>query len=190
MPSGSPEHGELRIELAEPNELFELTRPDVASGTPTLVPGIERIRSELSSGSLSAPARLEILLPLQHATPRTERGIREAVVRYCETGIRRVENELKAIHRDGRQALLLGLIILGVSLALSEVVLRSGAPLGIRDFFGNGLLLVAAWVGMWYPLDMLIYAGRPHRLERRLLRTILGLEISVRSADAPGVDKP
>jgi hypothetical protein len=66
-------------------------------------------------------------------------------------------------------------------LLLSEAVLRSRAPREIRDFFGNGLFLVAAWVGMWYPLDTLIYSGRPHRIERRLLHTLRSAEITVRA---------
>lgn len=176
--------GELQVELAEPDELFELRRSNVAGGAPLFSAGIDRIRSELSSGTVREPTRITIRLPREYATSQMEDGIRTALARYCDTRIRQEENELKAIHRDGRQALVLGVIILTVSLALSQVVLHSGLPLGVRDFFGNGLFLVAAWVGMWYPLDMLIYAGRPHRMERKVLRTIRELEVAVRAADA------
>jgi hypothetical protein len=31
------------------------------------------------------------------------------------------------------------------------VIRRSSAPESIRMFFGDGVFLVAAWVGMWYP---------------------------------------
>jgi hypothetical protein len=90
-----------------------------------------------------------------------------------------MESELKALHRDGWQTLVIGAILLAVSLAASEAILSSGAPRGIKDFFGNGLFIVAAWVGMWYPLETFIYSGRPYRLERRVLRAMQAMEIVV-----------
>ena len=179
----SEESGELQVELAQPDELFELRRSNVARGSPLYGPGIDRIRSELSSGTVREPTRITILLPREYATSQMEDGIRTALARYCEMRMRRLENELKALQRDGRQALVLGAIILTVSLALSQFILQTGLPQGVRDFFGNGLFLVAAWVGIWYPLDMLIYAGRPHRMEQKVLRTIRELEVAVRAAD-------
>jgi hypothetical protein len=186
----SAETGELCIELWDPDELFERRSSDVAEGAPTRDPGIDRIRRELGSRPLRGGARLAIELPRDQMTPRTEHGIREALVSYCELGIRRAEDELRAIHREGRQALVVGAILLAGFLALAEVTLQSGLPKGIRDFFGNGLFLVAAWVGMWYPLDTLIYAGRPHRIERKVLRAIQDLEIAVRPADSARIRQP
>jgi hypothetical protein len=177
------EEDELRIELSEPDELFDYGRPDVAKGRPGSYPGIDRIRNELSSGSLRRPARVAVVLPRQHITSQTERGIREAVANYCDAGIKRAEHDLSAAQRDGWQTMLLGAIILAAGLALSTVFTESGWPQSIRVFFGDGVFLVAAWVGLWYPLDTLIYAGRPYRVERKLLRAIRNLEIAVRPAD-------
>lgn len=72
--------------------------------------------------------------------------------------------------------------MLAVGLAPSELVLNSGLPSGIRNFLGDGSFLVAAWVGMWSPLDTLIYTGRPHHLERRLLPAPREMEIVVRAS--------
>jgi hypothetical protein len=184
MPSSGAGARELSVALSHPNELFEAAASDAASGVPPGVPGIERLRDELSSGSLRAPVKLEVRLPADQATEQVERGIKRAVARYCEDGIAHAESELAAIHRDGRQTLILGAIVLTAFLAASEAVISSGAPKDIRDFFGNGLFLVAAWVGMWYPLDTLIYSGRPYRFERRLLRAMGAMEIVVRPTAA------
>ena len=171
---------ELVIELARPDELFEERPSDVASGRPWQSSGIDQIRNALSAGSVRARITTLIVLPRDRIEPRLEHGIREAVARYCEDGITQAENELKAIRREGVQALVLGAILLAVFLGLSEAVLQSDLPHSIRTFFGDGLFIVAAWVGMWYPLDTLLYAGRPYRLERTLLRAIQGMEIVVR----------
>jgi hypothetical protein len=171
---------ELVVELAEPDELFADRPSDVASGRPWQSSGIDQIRNALSAGSVRARITTLIVLPRDRIEPRLEHGIKEAVARYCEDGITQAENELKAIRREGVQALVLGAILLAVFLGLSEAVLQSDLPNSIRTFFGDGLFIVAAWVGMWYPLDTLLYAGRPYRLERTLLRAMQGMEIVVR----------
>jgi hypothetical protein len=175
---------ELTVALSHPNELFEPPGFDVANGVPPRDPAIDRIRRELSAGPLRVPARLVVEVPADQATPEVERGIKQAIASYCEAGITSAESELRAVHRDGWQTLLLGAVLLAVGLFVSEEILSSGAPKGIRDFFGNGLFLVAAWVGMWYPLDTLIYSGRPYRHERKLLRAMQATEVVVRSTEA------
>jgi hypothetical protein len=175
---------EVTVALGHPDELFEPAACDVANGAPPGVPGIEQVRRELSSGPLRAPIKLVVEMPTGQATPQVERGVKQAIAGYCRSGIAQAENELAAIRRDGTQTLIFGVIVLAAFLAASEAVLSSGAPKDIRDFFGNGLFLVAAWVGMWYPLDTLIYSGRPYRFERRLLRAMSAMEIVVRPAGA------
>jgi hypothetical protein len=62
-------------------------------------------------------------------------------------------------------------------LVLSAVVLHSAAPHAIRTFFGEGLFVVIAWVGAWYPLDVLFYYPRPHRRTRKLLERLRRMEV-------------
>lgn len=179
----SPRARELTVAIGHPEELFEPSPGEVADGRPPGDPGIERIRRALlESSSLRTPAAVTIELPAGQLTPGLERGIRQAVRRYCDDGLAHAREELRAIRRDGMQTLVLGAVMLAAFLVVSEAILRSKAPREIRDFFGNGLFLVAAWVGMWYPLDTLIYSGRPHRLERRLLHALRSAEITVRAA--------
>jgi hypothetical protein len=182
MVDGANGARELTISLADPRELFDPPAYDVAEGTPPALPGIDRIRDELRSQPVSGQVTVTIVLPAARATPRVERGLRESVVRYCDASIARAELELRAIRRDGMQTLVFGAVVLAVFLALSEAVLRSAIPKELRDFFGNGLFLVAAWVGLWYPLDTLLYSGRPCRSERKLLRAMRAIEIVVRPA--------
>jgi hypothetical protein len=182
MPNGATGDYELTIALSDPRELFDAPAYDVAAGTPPGLPGIDRIREELRSQPIRGQVTVAVVLPAGEATPRVERGLRESIARYCDAGIARAEIELRAIRRDGIQTLFFGAIVLAGFLALSEAVLRSTLPKELRDFFGNGLFLVAAWVGLWYPLDTLLYSGRPCRSERKLLRMIRAIEIVVRPA--------
>jgi hypothetical protein len=170
---------EFTIRLEEPNQLFEERPADVERGRAPEPPGIQRIRDEVFYRPRNARGRLTILLPADKATPEAGRGIRQAIAHYCETGAARDGHELAGIRHDGWRTFGIGALILAIGLGLSEVVLKSKWPHELRDFFGNGLFLVIAWVGLWYPLDTLIYAGRPYRADRKRLRTIAQLEIVV-----------
>lgn len=173
---------ELRLPLSHPNELFEPPEFDVANGVPPGDAGIDQIRRELNHRALRIPVRLVLEMPADHATSHIERRIKLAIERYSQTGIQRVERELGALYREGWQTLLIGAALLAASLLASTEILSSGAAKTFKDFFGNGLFLVAAWVGMWWPLETLIYSPRPFRHERKLLRAIGSMEIHVRPA--------
>jgi hypothetical protein len=175
---------ELTLELEDADELFVARGPDVASGLPPLPPGIERIRSELGSHSLRTPVAAVIVLPRGRFRPDLARDIARAVERYCETGIRRAEYELRALRREGLRWLLFGCIIFAAFVYFSERILAiNDLPYVVKDFFGNGLFIVIAWVALWYPIDTLIYSGRPYRLEKSVLRVMHEMEIVVREAD-------
>jgi hypothetical protein len=179
---------EFTVRLEDPNELFEPRGSDVLAGRPPQDPAIEQIHDELHSHPRDLPAAVAIVLPPDKATPDVERGVEEAVARYCATEITRTERELEAIRRDGLQTLLFGAVVLAVGLVLSEAVLRTrGWPKELRDFLGNGLFLVVAWVGLWYPLDTLFYSGRPYRAELKALRSMARLRFVVRPASG---DRP
>jgi hypothetical protein len=173
---------EFTVTLDDPNDLFDPRPSDVLAGLPPRAAGVDQIRDELSARPLTAPATVTIELPPEKATPGLEHAFRRAIARYCQEGLARAELELRWSRREGTQTLVFGAVVLGVGLALSEAVLQSGIPKELRDFFGNGLFLVVAWVGLWYPLDMLIYGAQPHRFERKLLRAMREMEIAVRPA--------
>jgi hypothetical protein len=179
----------LTIELQDADELFLARVPDVASGRPPLPAGVERIRGELGSGSLRAPVATVIELPRAGLRPDLARNITLAVQRYCETGIKHADDELRELRREGMRWLLFGCIVFAGFVYLSERVLSiRDLPYVIKDFFGNGLFIVVAWVALWYPIDTLIYSGRPYRREKNVLRVMAGMEIVVRTGRPPAAD--
>jgi hypothetical protein len=42
------------------------------------------------------------------------------------------------------------------------------------------VFLVIAWVGLWYPLDTLVFSRRPLLREKRVLSAILTMDLTVR----------
>ena len=174
---------ELTLELQRADELFAGRGPDVAAGRPALPPGIDQIRDELGLHSRLPAAAAVIVLPRAEIRPDLARDITRAIEHYCEMGIRRADNELRVTGREGIRALVIGLILFAVFVSLSESVIESQFSNGIKAFFGDGLFLVVAWIGLWYPIDTLVYSLRPYRREKKVLQQMRRLEIVVRAAD-------
>jgi hypothetical protein len=175
---------ELTLELENADQLFVARAPNVECGLPPLPSGIEQIRSELGSGSPRTAVATVIVLPRARFRPDLARDISRAIDHYCEIGIRNADNELRALRREGLRWLLFGCVVFALFVYFSERVLSiNDVPYVVKDFFGNGLFIVIAWVALWYPIDTLFYSGRPYRQERNVLRLIHGMEIDVRAAD-------
>jgi hypothetical protein len=174
----------VTLELENADELFVARGPNVECGVPALPSGIEQIRGELGSHPLRTAVAAVIVLPRARFRPDLARDISRAIERYCEIGIQKADNELRALRREGLRWLLFGCVVFALFVYFSERVLAiSGVPYVVKDFFGNGLFIVIAWVALWYPIDTLFYSGRPYRLERSVLRAMQGMQIDVRAAD-------
>jgi hypothetical protein len=175
---------ELTLELREAGELFTGRRPDVASGWPPLPPGIEQIRDELDAHSLPAALATVIVLPRAEVRPDLDCDIARAIERYCGIGISKAENEIRLLRREGIRTLMIGLSLFVVFVAIAEAMVRTGLPGPVRNFLGeDGLFIVVGWVGLWYPIETLLYSGRPYRREIAILRTIRDMQIVIRPTD-------
>jgi hypothetical protein len=175
---------ELTVELEEPDELFADRQPDVAAGMPGLPSGIDRIHQELDAGSLPGSLATVIVLPAAKARPDLGCDMGRAIERYCDMGISREENEIRLMRREGIKTLLIGLALFAVFVSIAETVVHTGLPVPVKDFLGSdGLFLVVGWVGLWYPIETLLYSPRPHRQEIAVLRVMRQMRVEVRAAD-------
>ena len=175
---------ELTLELADPDELFTAREPDVASGMPGLPSGIDRIHEELDARSSRACFAAVIVLPPAKVEPGLACHIARAVERHCDMGIARAEDQLRLLRREGIRTFLIGLSLFIVFVSIAEVLAHSGLPDEVRNVLGtDGLFLVVGWVGLWYPIETLLYSPRPHRQEIAVLRAMREMRIEVRPAD-------
>jgi hypothetical protein len=175
---------ELTVELGEADEFFAGSEPNVAAGRPALPPGIDQIRDELDARSLPPALATVIVLPRAQVKPGLSCDIATAVERYCAMGISKAENEIRLLRREGFKTLLIGLSLFVVFVSLAEALVHTGLPSPVRNFLGeDGLFIVVGWVGLWYPIETLLYSRRPYRREIAILQTIRGMRIEVRPAD-------
>ena len=88
--------------------------------------------------------------------------------------------------RQGLRSLRPGIVLFLVGLLLSTDFLDPDIPEVLQQVLGNGVFLVIAWVGLWYPLDLLFFARLPLRRERRALKDLTRMRIEVRAREGDG----
>jgi hypothetical protein len=175
---------DVTIRLGTVEELFVApTGGAFRPSDPRLQSGIDEVLSELGRTRLGAVGTITIVLPAAEIHPGFQEQVTVWIQNYCKLRLRQTNNELGAIRQDGLRSLAAGMIVLFAGLLLSALVLHSSAPHEIRTFFGEGLFVVIAWVGAWYPIDVLIYYPRPHRRTRKLLERLRLMEVLLVPAD-------
>jgi hypothetical protein len=84
---------------------------------------------------------------------------------------------LRRLVREGRLSLSIGLVLLVMCIGAATLV-----PVQSIGAFGEIIresLLIAGWVVMWHPLEVLLYGLWPVRRERRLLERLASAEVSL-----------
>ncbi len=174
--------GDIAIRLRSVQELFEPHGYDPLESSPLrLRSGIDELLNELGARRLGTVTSASIMLPASELEPGLEQQLRRAITAYCELRLRETDNDLRAFRHDAWRALGLGTILFVVGLSVSAIVTQSSAPQLIK-IFGDGLAVVIAWVGAWYPLDTLIHYTRPYRRVRKVLQALSRMEVVVRRA--------
>ena len=144
--------------------------------------GLEELMNELAPRRLREVTGVVIELPESELVPGAEEWMRSTISSYCELRLRETANELRAFREDAYRALVIGMALFVAGLAASTAITSSSDPQLIKTFFGDGLAVVVAWIGAWYPLDTLINYTRPYRQTRRVLQTLRELPVVVRPA--------
>jgi hypothetical protein len=179
--------GVVVIQLDTPDELFAVDPRALLTGSRRLDSGMDELVDRFLA--MKKIRRHRIVLEVAGGYSREMAARLEASVRrYCELRIRRTERQRAVIWRNGMRALVSGSVLFFVGVVLSFGFTRPGEDEFWQELLGNGVFLVIAWVGLWYPLDLLFIARQPLKREIRVLTKILQLPVVVQphGAAAPG----
>jgi hypothetical protein len=172
---------EVVIELDTPDELFYADPSGLLGGSNRIDSGMdELVERILAQRSPSRDQRIVVDIASECSEEMAE-TIVTAVHRYCQLRQRRAVRELNLIWRQGKRALLNGSFLFVVGIALSYLFTREAIPDIPRDLFGNGVFLVVAWVGLWYPLDLLFIAREQAKREISVLGHMVAMPVVVRA---------
>lgn len=175
----SPE-GEIVLTLSAREDLFTAPDLDPFEGQFASAAGIERISRKLAALPRSAPVpRLRIRLPAEEITPQAAAETRRALAAFSEAELESLSERWAGLARERRWSLLAGLSFLLVCTALASLAEAYHIAHPLLERFVVDGLVIAGWVALWHPLDLLLYAGWPLRHEGRVLRALAAMEVVV-----------
>lgn len=152
------------------------------------VAGADEVLDELlTRGRGGRRDRLVLTLPAAGIGPdkvATETLLVTALRRWCRRRLEATEREAAVLRRQGWASLRPGVPLFLIGLLFSTDFLAPDVPEFFQNLLGNGVFLVVAWVGLWYPLDLLFFARLPLRRQQRVLDALLTMPVEVRVREA------
>jgi hypothetical protein len=179
--------GEIVVHLHRPEELFT-TNPtglmdDDGDGVRITTGVDELLGTLLGRRRLAGAQRAVLTLPPAVFTEDTARRLEAGVARWSVRRLAYLERESQVLWRQGLRSLRPGTVLFLVGLLFSTDFLEPDVPAFLQQVLGNGVFLVIAWVGLWYPLDLLFFARLPLNREKRALKVLARIPIEVRARD-------
>ncbi len=131
---------------------------------------------------------MTVRLPPEQIEAGTEDRLRTGLRRYCELRLSENERTRSVVRHDGVASLGIGAALFAVGVILSAEFSTHHLPESVRLWLGSGVFLVVAWVGLWYPLDSLVFTGHPLARDRRALQALAeaGVEVVGQQAAPEG----
>jgi hypothetical protein len=174
---------EITLHLDDIQYLFADPEP----GSEMFVSGMDYLYSDIKTFSRRENFRIAIVLPQEKITEGLMDKTREKMKRYCQFKIEENEKELIALRHEGFNALRVGITALVVCLALAAA-LTLAAKSGINNILAGLLAIVgqsfviAGWVAMWQPAEILLYDWWPFRRDIRIYHQIADADIVIRES--------
>jgi hypothetical protein len=171
---------DLHLRLLRIEHLFE--PPHLDPFAPELAeydarPGLERMVSAVQRAKRKATVRVTVELPPDAVTPDLEERARGALSRECRRRIAVLDGDLDGVRRLGLRALLWGLVAVIVLDGLVGAI-GQAEPGTIEDAVSTGLQ-TAAWVVLWFPINLLVYDRWYYRRDQRAYRTLRDVPLRV-----------
>jgi hypothetical protein len=161
--------------------MFEMPQSDLFSEYRNFLTGVDYCISELRSHRSKTPVRLEISLPDTEVDPDVAERIGRTMRRYSDHRIAYNSRERRAVRLDGAASLWVGLPIA----AIGMLVVILGAQLANPSENG-GLVLntggwILAWIGLWFPLDSILFTPLGYGRENRVLHLLHDADVTVQA---------
>ena len=177
---------EITLHLDDIQYLFADPEPD----SEMFVSGMDSLHSDIRASLRREKFKvtITIVLPQGKITEGLVDKTREKIKRYCQFKIEENHKELIALRHEGNNALLVGITVLVVCLALAGILTitaQSGSESGMNTILAFMLaivgqsFLIAGWVAMWQPAEILLYDWWPFRQDIRIYKHIADADIVI-----------
>jgi hypothetical protein len=189
-PSPSPfaDRQVIELRLTDIHDLFEMSATDMFSEFRNFLTGVDYCISELRSRRSNKPVLLDIRLPPDRIEEGIEPRVQATLRRYCVHRMRYNQRERSALRLDGVTALRIGLPVTAIGLLMTvwaSHIDDNEALEVVVDHLG----WVLAWIGLWFPLDTMLFYAHPYVRETRVLRLLHDAEIVIRPRSTTMLDR-
>jgi hypothetical protein len=168
----------VELRLMRVHDMFEMPQTDLFSEYRNFLTGVDFCLSELRSRPSRRPVRLEIQLPPSEIDEGVAARLSRTLRRYCSHRIRYNRRETQAQRFGGVSALRIGLPVsaLGLVLTVAATTMAAGSA---ENLVTDHLGWVLAWIGLWFPIDQILFYPLAYGRESRVLRLLASAEVVV-----------
>ena len=170
----TPPPGLIELRLNNVGQLFNTMDPSPFHERDLDHDAEEFILSWAREHERDSDLRIRVVLR-QPADPDAARLVRESIQHYFEYRARIARRDLGELFREGRTALLIGLLFLAVTLVLRDLITPTHR---LGEFLREGLM-ICGWVGLWKPIDIHLYRWWPLQAHGRLLARLSQCPVEV-----------
>lgn len=172
---------DIVIELDDPTDLFAVDQRALLSGGRRIDSGIDELVELLLAQKRHSSIQRIVLDIADECCQEQAESLVTSVRRYGELSVRRANRQHDLIWRQGMRSLISGSVLFAVGIGLSYLFTRPMVGELAGELLGNGVFLVVAWVGLWYPLDVLFIAREQAKREARVSATLATMPVVVRA---------
>jgi len=170
---------QMQLALADMAYLFQPPALDPWAGSHIEQSGIDAILHRLKREKLPGDRAMEltITVPPSQATPANARTLRDILAAHADARIDQQQDDLVLLNREIRQGLKVGGLFLASCLILAALVDQMAFLPDLLQFLLGESLIIAGWVGLWHPMELILYGWWPHRFRKDLLAYVKAAEI-------------
>jgi hypothetical protein len=170
----------IQLRLEHPHDMFEMPQTDLFSEYRNFLTGVELCLSELRGRSDRRPVRLEIELPAAEINDDLPARMSRTLNRYCSHRTVYNQREQRATRFTGISSLRIGLPIAALGLLLTWTAVRATEEDSAIRLITDHVGWVLGWLGLWFPLDALLFYPLTYGRENRVLGLLAEAEVVVR----------
>ncbi|MCJ8144525.1 hypothetical protein MKI84_16490 [Ancylobacter sp. A5.8] len=173
---------EIDIHLRHLRNFFSTPEVDPFEGEHIDEAGIDQIIDELRAGRIWRRRRVRAVLhvPAGEETASLAPRIAEALVNYCDKHVQYSRRKLNEVRADGLRALAVGVLFLALCIGLAGAIEKLIGSDSLASRFLVEGAIIAGWVGLWRPIEILLFDWWPYALDVKLYGDLRAMDIVVR----------
>ncbi|GAB4069256.1 hypothetical protein KHC28_09835 [Ancylobacter sonchi] len=177
---------EIDIRLRDLRNFFATPDIDPFAGESIDESGIDRLIDLVTAERRwrRRPVRLRLHVAPTPGNAELAPRLPEALARYCDTNRDYAERKLRETRREGLRTLAVGVVFLALCIGVATLISSSALDeMLVGELLSEGAI-IAGWVGLWRPIEILLFDWWPYARDRVLYTRLRGLEITVLPSEA------